>query len=101
RLARDKERHYGRGRKTSGCLQLEELECDAKIQDIIGNAQRGKTGLGYRRVRKTSTDANKERRRQIGMIMCKVAERKRLVLLETYQLKWGFDRHDGQRLNLE
>jgi len=43
RLARDKERHYGRGRKTSGCLQLEELECDAKIQDIIGNAQRGKT----------------------------------------------------------
>ena len=94
RLARDKDRHYGRGRKTSPCLQVEDLEGDAKIQDIIGNAQRGKTGVGYRKVRKTFPDINKERRHQIGLIMRREAERKRLVLLENYQLqnswlKWG------------
>ena len=94
RLSRDKDRHYGKGRKTSPCLQLEDLEGDAKIQDIIGNAQRGKTGIGYRKARKTFLDPNKERRHQIGLIMRREAERKRLVLLENYQLqnswlKWG------------
>ena len=43
-LARDKERHYGKGRKTSPCLQLDDVEGEAKIQDIIRNAQSGKTG---------------------------------------------------------
>src|SRR5690349_14561895 len=87
RLSRDKERHYGRGRETSACLQLEHLEGDAKIQEIIGNAR-------YRKVRKTFSDGNKERRFQIGLIIRREAERKRLVLLENYQLqnswlKWG------------
>ena len=69
RLARDKARHYGKGRRTSPCLQLETLESDVKIQKIIGNAQSGKTGLGYRKVRNTFTDSNKEHRLQIGLIM--------------------------------
>ena len=71
RLARDKEHHYGKGRKTSSCLQLENVEGEAKIQDIIGNAQSGKTGLGYRKIR---TDPNKEHRHQIGLIMRRDAE---------------------------
>ena len=44
RLQRDKAKHYGRGRKTSPCLQLEELESDAKFHQIIGHAQHGKSG---------------------------------------------------------
>ena len=51
RLARDTCHHYGKGRKSSPCLQLERLEGEAKIQQIVGNAQTGKTGLGYRKKR--------------------------------------------------
>lgn len=92
-MGRDKERHYGKGRKTSPCLQLEDVEGDAKIQDVIGNAQFGKTGVGYRKVRKAFTDARKERRHQIGLIMRRDAERKRLASgeykLQNSWLKWG------------
>ncbi len=71
----------------------ENLECDLKVQRMIGNAQTGKTGLGYRPVRKFENE-NKERRFQIGLLMKREAERKRLVLLHSYELqnswlKWG------------
>jgi len=56
RLSRDKGRHYGKGRRTTPCLQLEELESEAKIQTMIGNAQQGKSGLGYRRRYKTFSE---------------------------------------------
>ena len=93
RLARDKG-HYGTGRHSSPCLQLESLEGDVKFQQIMGNTQFGRTGLGYRTTRKTFTDSNKEHRFQISLIMRREAERKRLVILENYELqnswlRWG------------
>ena len=87
RLSRDKGRHYGKGRRTTPCLQLEELESEAKIQTMIGNAQQGKSGLGYRRRYKTFSDSNKERRYQLGLIMRRDAERKRIVVLQNYELQ--------------
>ncbi len=47
RLARDQEHHYGRGRRTSPCLQLESLEADTRVHLMVGNAQSGRRGLGY------------------------------------------------------
>ena len=94
RLQRDKAKHYGRGRKTSPCLQLEELESDAKFHQIIGHAQHGKSGLGFRKRYRVPTDSDKERRLQLGLLMRKEAERKRLVILQSYEvqnswLSWG------------
>ena len=94
RLNRDKAGHYGRGRKTSPSLQLEALESDAKFQQIIGHTQHGKSGLGYRKQFRPLTDSDKERRRQLGLIMRKDAEQKRLVILQNYELQnswlsWG------------
>ncbi len=94
RLSRDKLKHYGKGRHSSPCLQLERLEGDVKLQKIIGNAQSGKTGLGYRKMRSAFTDSNKEHRYQVGLFMRREAEQKRLVYLQSYELqnswlKWG------------
>src|SRR3954447_2793860 len=85
RLGRDKAHHYGKGRKSSPCLVLESLESDAKVQDIIGKAQRGRQGLGLNsKKKKALRDPNQERRRQLGLIMRRDAESKRLLLLHNY-----------------
>ena len=94
RLERDRARHYGKGRKSSPCLQLEDLEYDAKIQTMVGKAQHGTRGLGYGVTKKVARNENQERRRQINLIMRREAEHKRLVVLEEYHmqnswLKWG------------
>jgi hypothetical protein len=47
RLQRDQSKHYGKGRRSSPCLQIEELEGESKLQQIIGRAQHGTRGLGY------------------------------------------------------
>ena len=86
RLNRDKARHYGRGRKTSPSLQLEELESEAKVQQMIGNTQHGKQGLGFRKSFRLS-DSDKERRHQLCLIMQKDAEQKRLVILQKYEMQ--------------
>ena len=94
RLNRDKAGHYGRGRKTSPSLQLEALESEAKFQQMLGHSQHGTSGLGYRKQFRPLTDSDKERRRQLGIIMRKDAEQKRLVILQNYEsqnswLSWG------------
>ena len=60
RLQRDKDHHFGKGRHTSPCLQLESLEGEAKIEQIIGNGQHHRHGIGFIKKRRIP-DINKER----------------------------------------
>ena len=80
RLDRDRAKHYGKGRRTSPCLQLESLEGAADIEKIIGSGQHGTRGLGYGKRNRPIRSVNRERRRQIGLIMRREAEAKRLVI---------------------
>ena len=93
RLKRDQDGHIGKGRKSSPCLELEKLESEVKVQEIIGKAQSDKKGLGWRR-RYSFKDINKEKRHQIGLIMRRDAESKRLLILQNYEMQnswmsWG------------
>ena len=72
---------------------MEELESEAKVQQMIGNTQHGKQGLGFRKSFRLS-DSDKERRHQLCLIMQKDAEQKRLVILQKYEMQnswltWG------------
>ena len=94
RLKQDRARHYGKGRKSSPCLDLESLESDAKVQQIVGKAQRGRQGLGFGKSQRVLHNPNHEKRRQLGIIMRRDAENKRLALLHSYEMQnswmtWG------------
>ena len=92
RLTLDRNRHFGRGNRTSPCLTLENLERSRELDRISGLGQRGHRGLGlhlqYRRV---------EPRKEIIDRLKKEAEEKRMTVLHSYQmqtawLSWGLDR---------
>ena len=87
RLKRDKLGHYGKGRRISPCLLLEYMESQAKFQDLVGNAQCGKAGLGYGKKRTKFKTINQEKRHQLVLLMRREAERKRLRLLQNYQMQ--------------
>jgi hypothetical protein len=95
RLQREREGHTGKGRRFSPCLKLEDLESQLSLQKIIGHAQSTRHGIGYLRKREYS-DGDKERRRQLALILKREAEEKRLCILENYKmqanwLKWGLE----------
>ena len=90
-LALDRDRHIGRGNRTSPCLTLEELEKSRALERFVGYGQQGHQGLGYRcKYRKVDS------RTDIINRMKKEAEEKRLIILHQYELQaswlsWGLN----------
>ena len=90
RLALDQAGHVGKGRRSSPCLQLEALEGQLRIQDVIGNAQIGKRGLGYGASRKQHAvlgQSAKQRRQRMIQLMKDETEQNRLAVLHEYQMQ--------------
>ena len=91
RLALDRSGHIGRGKRTSPCLTLEELEKARALERYVGLGQQGRQGISSRKTyRKVDTRAD------IITRMKRDAEEKRLIVLHQYQLQaswlsWGLN----------
>ena len=102
RLDLDQKGHIGRGRDSSPCLDLENLERARALDALSVGAQFDRKGLGFKR----DLPRKPNHRAELICQLKKEAEAKRLVILHQYEmqaswLSWGLDRMMTKDLSWE
>jgi hypothetical protein len=86
----------GQGRTTTPRLELESLEGAALLQDIRGNTQVGRQGLGFsKKVKRVDRSDAKGCRQRLIDIMKQEAEDKRMASLHGYEMQTSVEMGTG------